>query len=857
MEIIMTKPIIRILFTLCGLAALLATSLWTWRPYRNAIATSLEKPEDPVTDLVVDAMEITQSMQDMNNSVALVAGKRTFVRLYVHSTNGTSPSTAMLTASSGLLSQTVLPIAPGGPLINVRTAYNRLISSHAFLFELPKWATFLDGVTLTAEVNPDLRWRPRNPEEFSYANNTLVRTASFDPVPALHLVVASQPYTFNNTTYSASAYHRWKAAEWLSRVYPVSNVKVYFRTLPLIQAQRKQDENNNWDLIYPSCNFLNLYLASNRATIFGNPFVPKTATFLGIVPDDVGFMRGCAPINGMLTSTGYSRVASGPVGNGDWGWDFDGSYADWYSGHEVGHAWNQRHVRGGPGFVEDGCGGEASSVKQNPNGKISPTTDLLNPNAIFGFDTLRLAQGKSPILGPNWSDVMTYCDYQWMSKTTYVALKNMFTAYLPQTSSAVPNQTSAQDVLAVFGALDPSSGEVSMLPVFGFTSEEDVTPPPPGEYAIVLRAAGGAELARYPFTPYGLESGPAPHVGDEQEAAYIALLLPEMRGVASLEVEGPGGVLYQVAAGLNLPAVQITSPNGGEAFDNEDITVSWTTSDEDGDPLTYHVDYSPDNGTSWEPVAQFITETQVVLDAVNLPGSDTALFRVSASDGIHTAMDQSDGVFFIANHHPTGEILTPESGMTVASGQTVAFEGQVYDVDLGTLDGSSLQWVSDRDGVLGNGSMLSTASLSQGLHEVNLVADDGHGQTTIDQVIVIVVSTPNDLPLAPDALLAGPEIVFLYPAVGISSATIYVDNLNLGNAISWHAIASEDWLDLSSTTGQTPDEITVTTSLTPLDFGTHTAKVTFSDPDGLYPPVTLDVVVTNAEYDLFLPAVIH
>ena len=94
-------------------------------------------------------------------------------------------------------------------------------------------------------------------------------------------------------------------------------------------------------------------------------------------------MRGCAPVNGMISATGFARVGSGPVGSGDWGWDFDGSYADWYSGHEVGHAFGRPHVRGGPGYVEDGCGGEANAVKHNLNGRISPTTDIFDPTAIF------------------------------------------------------------------------------------------------------------------------------------------------------------------------------------------------------------------------------------------------------------------------------------------------------------------------------------------------------------------------------------------------------------------------------------------------------------------------------------------
>ncbi len=851
----MNKHLPRLGLLLILIVSLLTTTIWLWNSPRSAFAGLQEEPNTPVTDLVIDAIEITQSVQDLDNSVPLVAGKRTFVRLYAHSTNGVYPTTATLTATSGALTQTILPIKPGGPIINVRPTYNRLMPTHAFLFELPLWATFGQNVFLSAQVNPSLRWRPRSPEEYSYANNTLSKTVSFDPVPTLHLVIADQPYTFNNQFYSARAYDRWKALEWISRVYPLSNVKVYFRTLPLIQAQRKLDKNKNWVLIYPTCSWLNLYMAYHRAAIFGNPFVPKTATFLSIVWDDinVGFMRGCAPINGMLDSTGYTRVASGPVGNQDWGWDFDGSYADWYSGHEVGHAWSQFHVRGGPGYVKDGCGGEAKAVKQNLNGSISPVGDIFDPTVITGFDSLSLAQGKNPILGPYWSDMMTYCDYLWMSKTTYVALKNMFNAYLPLTVVDTPHRSNAQEALAIFGELDPLSGAVSMLPVSVITSEAELVPPATGPYAVVFRAAGGEELARYPFTPANLDGGPAPEDGNEQETAYIALLLPNIRAIASLELEGPGGVLYQIKAGLNLPAVQVTSPNGGEVFGEAPITVSWIASDIDGDSLTFNVDYSPDNGASWEPVAQHITETQVTIDQVNLPASDMALFRVSASDGIHTSVDQSDGIFFIPNHLPSGEIVAPAMDTTIASDQTIAFQGQVYDYDLGTLDDANLQWWSDRDGMLGNGSILSSASLSQGLHEINLVADDGQGQYIVDQVIVTVVSTPNDLPPQPNALVAGPDLVFLYPTAGVSGATLYLDNQNLGVPIAWGATSDQDWVELSAYSGVAPQDITVSTSLTGRDFGTHKALLTFFDPDGQYEPVYVILSAAIPKYDLFLP----
>jgi hypothetical protein len=201
--------------------------------------------------------------------------------------------------------------------------------------------------------------------------------------------------------------------------------------------------------------------------------------------------------------------------------------------------------------------------------------------------------------------------------------------------------------------------------------------------------------------------------------------------------------------------------------------------------------------------------------------------------------------------------VVPAADATIAISQTIAFQGDVYDYELGTLDGDAVQWWSDRDGLLGSGMILSSASLSEGLHEINLVADDGTGQYTLDQVIVVVVPTPYDLPAQPDALVAAPDLVFLYPASDMDSAVISLDNLNLGNPIEWAVSADAGWVVLSTASGLTPQDITVSTSLTALDFGTHKSLLTFTDPQGLYEPVYIVVVATIPEYDQFLPMVVR
>ena len=800
-----------------------ATPTRTRTPTNTPTPTSTFTPTPtatpPLPDLIADGLEVTQAIQDLNNSVRLAANKPTYVRFHVHSTYGEYSTDAQLRVRKG---SDEIVLTTDSRI--VRPVPDRSMYTHSFLFALPDG--YRDGsVSLTAEVNPVNAWRTRSPIEASYDNNTSSANVTFETVPPLNVVIYRVGYEVGGRTYSAPPSHAYQLSDWLRRAYPVNTVSSTYRTMDIGSS-------------LPSCNDVNSSLSSKRLwdRLFSS--IPATAHYYGMVDDGGGFMRGCAAGIPAL-------VAAGPTGTGNWGWDFDGSYGDWYGGHELGHSYGQRHVL--CSGSEDGAnpaypfaGGTISSVRQ---GKA----------AFYGFDI-----GSFDIYGPTWTDIMTYCKFQWMSQFTY---ENLMSFLQTNTQEATVASLDRADRLLVVGSIQPDSMQVDLQPVFMIPNVEDVKPRTPGPYAIVLRGASG-ELARYPFTPTVLQQDPALNERDTFSPAQILTideLVPYVAGTTRLDIEGPGGtVIKTITSGLATPTVNVTQPAGGAILAGDTIPVSWTANDPDGDPLTFNVQYSPDGGATWEVVAQNLHGTHADLDASNFTRSQgqNGLIRVWASGGIQTGQGQS-AAFTVPNRPPTVEILAPADGVTVAAGQAVAFEGRALDPDLGTVPEDQVQWSSDRDGVLGHGAHINVAKLSVGTHIVTFHADDGAGGVASRSVHVTVVSSPRQLPPPTDDLVVGPSSILLDPGQGINSVTLYIENANASYVIGWNAVVSESWVRLSATTGSTPAQVMVTSNRADLSDGTYTAVINLTSPALPGATVSIPVQLILTRRSTYLPLILR
>ncbi len=109
---------------------------------------------------------------------------------------------------------------------------------------------------------------------------------------------------------------------------------------------------------------------------------------------------------------------------------------------------------------------------------------------------------------------------------------------------------------------------------------------------------------------------------------------------------------FQWLAENRAPYVELTFPNGGETVNNT-ITITWTASDPNKDPiLGYDLLYSNNSGTSWYSIDTGIMTTSYIWNTTFVPNGTNYLIRVAAHDYELTGIDDSDAVFTIDNPVP-------------------------------------------------------------------------------------------------------------------------------------------------------------------------------------------------------------
>src|SRR5436190_6660643 len=367
----------------------------------------------------LDAIEVTQAVQNLSQSVPLVARKRTIVRVYLGIQSGAENVLGELRVSRAAhgpwLAVPSMGAAQldgsrhGTSLADLKSRRDTL--AYSLNFRLPPKLT-AQG-TIYVQLHKVREVGSGHPVQVD--DPVGIKSVTLTAEPPLRLRVINLRYATGTpaVTYAASASDLAHLASWLRRAYPIPDV---------VFASVTVDATAAWPFTSGDAN---AQVAAIRALDMAGGGDPKTH-YYGMVADGGGFMRGSAA--GIPGAPDPATVASGPTGSNNWGWDNDGSYGDWYGGHELGHTFGRFH----PGFC-----GESHDDPSYPftAGQLSNADD-----AFVGVDVGDPTLGIAPVAlpGTGWHDVMTYCSTQWLSSYTYEGIRSRLAAEAALFPGAVP-----------------------------------------------------------------------------------------------------------------------------------------------------------------------------------------------------------------------------------------------------------------------------------------------------------------------------------------------------------------------------------------------------------------------------------
>ena len=357
----------------------------------------------PPVKLSLDGLEVTQAIQDMAHTVPLVAAKTTIARVYLSVATG-----GPLVVQGLLLARRKSPAGPWTPIPSLGTAVinplengqlrlKRESESKSLNFLLP--AALCGAGACELKLVAVFQISPFKP---LVAPASAKRTVQFLASPPLRVRILGIRFTGGTPPgpIEPSVIDFALIRSWLKRAYPVAEV---------MWSQVTVDAPQPWPFVAST---INAFVRGIRVSdVLGG--MDARTHYYGLVSDGNSgfFMRGLA--SGIPTIPDPSTVASGPTGMDTWGWDTDGSYGDWYTGHELGHTFGRFHA--------EFCGAIGGAPYPFANGQLSNAD-----GAFVGFDVGDASRGipLRALPGVVWHDVMLYCASQWLSSFNYMGIRD-------------------------------------------------------------------------------------------------------------------------------------------------------------------------------------------------------------------------------------------------------------------------------------------------------------------------------------------------------------------------------------------------------------------------------------------------
>jgi len=606
------------------------------RPKVTALAADVAFAAE-ANSLSVDGIEVVQVVQDMNHSVTLIAGKRTIVRVYLSRPAG---------AAINVRGEIAVRRTPNGAAQNVpsldtarvRSSQNGNLQAKredlalSLNFRLPDTLTTAGRIFIRVASLTDVK--TGTAVECTNCNTKSVEV-KFKEAPPLrvrllkiHYRTPAKPSGFVPTTLDAALFK-----SWLNRAYPVSSVIFSEST---VQSDIKPPFDDD------TSNLVNAKLSAIRNLDIDGGTDQRTH-YYGMVPDgglNEQFMRGSA--NNIPDVADPTAVASGPTGSSGYAWDTDGSYGDWYGGHELAHTFGRFH----PGFCNENS--EDDDNFPFEHGQLSN-----GDGAFVGLDvgdsTLGVPMRALP--GHRWHDVMTYCARQWMSSYTFEGIRRRLAKEdglgpSPAVEALAPMSLAAASELEVNMARGNFINVVATINLTRQTGKilyvnpvsRALTPAPPAASDVEIRvlSAGDQELQTL-RVPVKLNTCAE---SSKDQIGIVDAIVPSHPDARQLQLLIGGQVVDTFRAGAATP--EVSNLRRAETSASA-MSFAWDAPAEaESTNVRYNIQSSTDDGHTWQTIAVGLTSPELSIDRSQYPPGAYVTVRVIATDGFTSTITSSE-----------------------------------------------------------------------------------------------------------------------------------------------------------------------------------------------------------------------
>ena len=797
--------------------------------------------------VTVEAIEVTQGVQDWNNSVKLVRNRPTVVRVFLEiqkdsSTTSLDVSADLVVSVAGSRgSQTLKATNSDGRvtvLKNVDSRRGRLDSSLNFV--LPeRWTnltsnqrlrlrlSFGSGITSncssTATTNS-----PADAQRISVSGNCSTEVSFVDVLEPTFAFVPFVIVENDGTDRNKNCINVGQNASEPTRYY-VNDDDIYeqigriYSNMPFAQNLTFSD-SSNYAIRGPfkigsNCETEDLLNLLEGQRNLESRIISSIPTFYaGVFPcgDSVGERKHAGNVKteagvAIWSLRSIKQEMDRTISKTNDCFSADINYYSFYRNagpHEIGHLLDLHHPV---------ISGASKNAKGEFLGQCGEVAEINSGYPYFNNITINGSKVKRPTLGPigdkfsekievwgfdvrlflltnNLEDsliisdpnkvfsLMSYCDINkvranyrlepiediqvlWMDRFHHNEIINR---RLARGSSSVDlDATQSSQTLVnseiISGVVDLSSSgspaSVSLNPVHSRTTGSRVNPS--GDYKLELLDASDSVLRSISFDVGKIEitceTGACPASAQSNKALF-GLAINNPPDYKKLRFSKSGTTFATITRSANKPLLQghiISFRELTARLPSEDVTLSWSATDTDGDNLKYTVFYSTDSGKTYSVLLMNTDATSYTINPDSVAGSNTARVAVSVSDGLRTDFKQSE-IFAITDKPPVAEILSLgahdiSAGGNISDRQSLVLSARGYDLEDKNLPSVAFSWRSSIDGDLGTGRyiVVSGADLTAGEHEITMTATDSAGNQVTDKTH-ITVSAYQILPEATD-----------------------------------------------------------------------------------------------------------